>query len=162
MYSQYRHCSKAEYDDLEAIAMYALCVSIEKYIGSGNFFSFWRCVAINEMLEHIKEYSITFPLDLITSEEINTPGYDGDYYLCSSESVSELVWNDYYLDKVIDILNDPEYKFSSKVKMIFLYYLKGYSFQEISDIMGMSYNNVRTHIVKTRDIIANILKYSIE
>ena len=162
MYDQYRHCSKAEYDDLEAIGLYALCISIEKYLSSGSFFSFWRSVAINEMHEYIKQYSITFPLDLITSEEINSPGYDGDYYFCSSETVSESVWNDYYIDKIIDILNDPKNKFPDNIKKMFLYYLEGYSYQEISDIVGLSYSNVRGHIKKTKDIIANILKYSIE
>ena len=33
MYDQYRHCSRAEFEDLEATGLCALCISLEKYKG---------------------------------------------------------------------------------------------------------------------------------
>ena len=162
MYDQYRHCSRAEFEDLEATGLCALCISLEKYKGNGSFFSFWHTIATNDMYNYIMQYSYTFPFDAKASEKININGYDEEYNFASNESIPDQVWADMFIEKMMEVLNDPKMKIREIDKEIFNYYLMGYSYHEISDVMGLNYYNVRDRIVKIRDIIANILKYSNE
>ena len=162
MYDLYRHCSKAEFEDLEATGLCALCISLNEYKGTGSFFSFWYTTAYNDMLGYIMEYSTAYPVDLSVTHEINIQGYDGEYFFNSGESIPNQVWADMFIEKMIEVLYDPKTKIRKIDKEIFAYYLKGYSYQEISEITGLNYFNVRDRIVKVRDIIANILKYSNE
>ena len=159
--SKFKQVTSATFDDLVAIGLNAVQTAMKNYNHQGSFFSYWRNIALNLMMQEIKLFS----LSVITGSYIKPVCYEDveDFEpMLASPSLDEELSSELLYDKIIEILNDEENKISLTDKIAFIYYLDDFSFTEISRMMEISYYATRKKINRVREKVGNILKHSKE
>ena len=156
---KFKQVTTATFDDLVAIGLNAVQTAMKNYNYQGSFFTYWRNIASNLMMQEIKLYSMSVMtgsyIKPVSVEEIE----DFEPMLASPSLYEELSSSLLY-DKIIEILNDEENKISLTDKIAFIYYLDDYSYTEISRLMEISYYVTRKKIARVREKVKNILKHS--
>jgi len=120
---------------------------IYQYDGSAAFGAWLKRIVINKSLDRLKKMKHDISIDEIENELIERD--EEDYFEVLSMKIEAI-------RKGIEQLND-----SYRI-ILSLYLLEGYDHQEISEILGINYNAVRTKYSRARKkLLANIKQYQL-
>lgn len=115
---------------------------IYQYDGTATFGSWLKRIVINKSIDRLRKIKELYSLDEMDNEP------------------ADIVEEDYFevLSMKIEFIRQGIEKLKDTNRMILtLYLLEGYDHQEIAEILGMSYNAVRTRYSRARqNLITNI------
>lgn len=160
VFNKYKDVSKVEIRDLNQICMLSLMVALKRYKGNEGFYTFWKKIAYHNMMDEVKISSTLFLSDF-SFREMNLDA-DIDSFIACEDNVSQEVSKNSLMFQVIEILEEKKYGFRDIDKRIFLNYIQGFSYTEISELYGLKYATVRQRIKRIVEKIRFILKYSEE
>ena len=133
----------AEAEDVMQESFIAAFDKIESFKGTATFGAWLKRIVVNNSISQYKKSARFISVDdyegVITvdkAEEISSDGIsEADY---KSVEASQLM-------RGLDLLND-KYR-----QVISLHYLEGYDYEEIGEIMNVSYGNARTLVSRAKD-----------
>ena len=144
-------CSYSELidlDDLISIGLTDIFVAIQTYKLNGKFKNYWTRIAKNDMKKHISEITKHFGMfSQLWDESMVTSFSNG------SDDNGQLLYED-----IVKFLEDPENCISKRDKDMFLMYVEGYDFEELSEEFGIAYLYVNRKITRIRKKLINYLK----
>lgn len=118
---------------------------IDTYQGIGTFGSWLKKIVINKSLDHLKKSKPEFTE---IDEEHNLFEENNDIDDSSAE----------YAFYKMELISEALYKLPDNYRIIVsLYLLEGYDHQEISEILNISYNNVRTRYSRAKQNLINLV-----
>ncbi len=118
--------------------------NIDKYKNEVAFGAWLKRIVINQSIDHLKKKK----LELVSlNEEIITRVDDGDWQVECSISV----------DGIVEKISALKEKYRL---VLSLYLLEGYDHQEISEILNITENTSRTHLLRGKKILKEQLKNS--
>mmetsp|Transcript_15566 Transcript_15566/g.18094 ORF Transcript_15566/g.18094 Transcript_15566/m.18094 type:complete len:186 (-) Transcript_15566:1461-2018(-) len=118
--------------------------NIEKYKNEVAFGAWLKRIVINQSIDHLKKKK----LELVSiNEEITTKVEDDNWQIESHISV----------DMIIEKINALKEKYRL---VLSLYLLEGYDHQEISQVLNITENTSRTHLLRGKKILKEQLKNS--
>ena len=118
---------------------------IHQYDGSATFGSWLKRIVINKSIDRLRKIKENFSLNEIENE----PG--------------EIIDEDYFevLSMKIDAIREGIEQLNDNCRLILsLYLLEGYDHQEIAEILGISYNAVRTRYSRARQNLIQTIRQS--
>ncbi len=127
-----------EAEDIMQESFLAAFTKLESWIGTVTFGAWLKRIVINNSLTALKKnvkYN-TVPLEVSTINEVQDEDIDGN--------------TNYKMLKAADILNNinklkPNYKIALTLNLV-----EGYDYEEISEIMNISYENSRTTVSRAK------------
>jgi len=139
--------SKKEAEDILLEGFYRIFKDISSYDGSGNLAAWMRRVMVNSALMHLRKYRKWTKLSTqINEATLNVP---------DEIDISSYERADFIL-AVIRSLPEPQ-------RIIFtLKAIEGYSYQEISEKLGMKESTLRSHYSRTRKKLQLILQKELD
>jgi RNA polymerase sigma-70 factor (ECF subfamily) len=118
--------------------------NINNYKNEVAFGAWLKRIIINQSIDQLKKNK----LDLVSiNEEIITKADDHDWNIESDISV----------DGIVEVINSLKDKYRL---VLTLYLLEGYDHQEISDILHITKNTSRTHLLRGKKVLKEQLKSS--
>lgn len=116
--------------------------NIHSYKNEVAFGAWLKRIVINQSIDELKKNKFEF---VTINEEITTIKNDDDWSVASNISTTEIV-------ETINNLKD-------KYRLVLtLYLLEGYDHQEISEILNISENTSRTHLLRGKKLVKEQLK----
>lgn len=157
IYIKYKDASRVEKQELVATAICSFMKAVYKYRFSGGFYSFWKKLAVHDMIESVISYSVLFSSNMLYKEV--TLGEDNgiDTFFASDDDVKEGVSQSDIYEKVLETLNDPKNNFTEEDKQMLILFIHGYTYNDISELTGYSYFKVRFRVTRLIDRLKNIL-----
>ena len=116
--------------------------NIESYKNEVPFGSWLKRIVINQSIDQLKKNK----LELISINEEITTKIDDDHWQFES-SIS--------IDGIVNKINELKEKYRL---VLSLYLLEGYDHQEISEILNITENTSRTHLLRGKKILKEQLK----
>lgn len=138
---------QSEAEDVMQEAFLDAFQKIYQYDGHATFGAWLKRIVINKSLDRLKKMKHDISIDEVENELIERD--EEDYFEVLSMKIEAI-------RKGIEQLND-----SYRI-ILSLYLLEGYDHQEISEILGINYNAVRTKYSRARKkLLANIKQYQL-
>lgn len=156
MYESYGAKFYIEIDDLASIALFALFNAMDNYDQRTPFYPYWKKVAQHQMTKHINDASSFYKNILISRDE--------NFLSNESETVNAFsscnaLGRDGLYDQIIDYLYDPKGNITIEEANVFLLYIDGYSFSDITKLTGVKYHMVRKIVSTIQKKLKNHLRY---
>ena len=118
--------------------------NIEKYKNEVAFGAWLKRIVINQSIDHLKKKK----LELVSiNEEITTKIEDDNWQIENTISV----------DTIVEKINTLKEKYRL---VLSLYLLEGYDHQEIAQVLNITENTSRTHLLRGKKILKEQLKNS--
>lgn len=148
------HSNGLTADELMSCAFLATEIALRSHDDKkGEFYSYWRKIALNEINHYLREYVIKkneldFTVISLDNDDDSAPLHD----IVGKED--ESIKNEALLGKIIEIIKDEKTGLKDKEKTTVDYYLQGLSFLEISQKMKCSrdtaYRRFKSAVKKMR------------
>lgn len=119
---------------------------LDRFEGRSTFGAWLKRIVINESLQWLKKYKrFQFNAEEIWKEELVEEDPDED--LLGDNHVPP--------EKLLELLNrlKPNYKI-----ILQLYFIEGYDYEEIGQIMGITYQNARTMLSRAKQKLKKLLE----
>ena len=158
IYQGYSNSCNIEFDDLVSIGLFSYLTALKKFKNYHSFFKYWQKVAYYEMMSEIKSLSLSFVLQdnnakvlgfdetvhyKLLEDDVNQQEKDKKRKIVFDEACRELTRENSPLDPLaIDV---------------FLLYLDGYNFKEISEKLSLKYCAVRRILGQVVDTLKSLL-----
>ena len=157
IYIKYKDVSRIEKQDLVATAMCSFMKAIQKYGFNGGFYSFWKKIATQDMIESVVSYSVLFSSNMLYKEVTLGEENGVDTFFASDDDIKEGVSQNELYEKALEALNNPKNNFTEENKHMLILFIHGYSYKEIGELTGYSYFKVRCRVTKLIERLKIIL-----
>lgn len=155
LYSKYKFLYQVEFDDVYAILLESLITSIKTYSDENvTFYNYWKVAATNDVNTYVAKFSLMSNNFVLSKDAIAEDGVYASYLRHSPEELSDDYLSSFDLD---EILKNPKNKFNQSDVDIFNLFMAGYSYIELCQLTGLTYNRIRYRISDVKKKLANIL-----
>ncbi|MCR4911347.1 MAG: sigma-70 family RNA polymerase sigma factor [Bacilli bacterium] len=145
--SDCNYSSLIDMDDLISIGLADVFVAIKTYTATGRFKVYWRRIAKNDMVSHIRNIITHFGMFTNILDDNRVTSFSSDDNDHSSD----------VYDQVLEFLNNPINNIKKSDKEMFLMYVDGFEFEEIAKEFNVSYHWCNRRIVLIRKKLINYL-----
>ncbi len=159
IYYNYAAACNIEFEDLVSIGLFSFYNAVLKFRMSHSFFKYWKKIAYYEMMNEVKSQSISYILEDTTAKML---GFDESihYELFASNDISQAELERKrkiaFEDACKELSNDNS-PLDPLAIDVFLLYLDGYNFKEISKKLSIKYCAVRRIHSQVVDILKGLL-----